>query len=177
MARRRDCGKFNDTPARGVAKPIAKKRSSSSSKRGGSIKKIAKLVLLVGAMLCIGFFAVLLVDVAGSIVGHVKLGDITVVDVLHKMVDRVLDRDVPRTSEPSRAAPAPAKPHAGTSSSAPSSSSASSAASESSAARAPLPAANPEDDARHVEHVVEARPDPEVQQAKERLDELFRRIR
>ncbi len=110
-------------------------------------------------MVCIGFFAVLVVDVAASLVGNVKLGEVTVVDVWHKMVDRVLDRDVPRVDPPSKPAarPAPPAPKA--------------------TARAPVEATAPEDDARHVvEPRVAGAADLQVQRAKERLDALLGRL-
>ena len=133
-----------------MKKPARGKAHKSSS----TLAKGLKLLTLVGAMLCIGFFAVLVVDVSMTLVGKVKLGEVTVVQLWHKMTDRVLDRDVPRADPPvARATPKPrAQPTPTT--------------------RAPLPAVRPEDDARHV---VEPE-DPQVQRAKQRLDDLLGRL-
>jgi hypothetical protein len=101
-------------------------------------------------MLVIGFFVVLVVDVTSSLVGRVKFGETSMQDLWGKVVDRVLDRDVPRVQDAKpknieRSAPPP---------------------------RAPLPAARPEDDARHVERA----PDPQVEDARQRLDDLLQRL-
>lgn len=119
------------------------------------MKRGFKLLMLVGAMLCIGFFAVLVIDVSMTFLGKMKLGEVTVVELWHKMTDRVLDRDVPRAEPPVvKTAPRP-KPAPVT-------------------ARAPMPAVKPEEDARHV--VERADVDPQVQRAKQRLDDLLGRL-
>jgi hypothetical protein len=168
-ARRRDAPswKANETPSRGVDKSAARagassRRSSRSSARGGALSgvaKLGKLTMLVVAMVAIGFFAILVVDVGAHVVGKVRLGEVTVVDLWHKVVDRVLDRDVPHTTPVDAAPSAPA--HVATHAHAPAP-----------ATRAPVQAAKPEEDARHVD--VE-RPDPEVERARQRLDEILGR--
>jgi hypothetical protein len=77
----------------------------------------------------------------------------------------VLDRDVPHPTEP---APAPARPH---------SAARAPIAAAPPAARAPVAAApRPEDDARHVDKTSEHLADPQVQQARQRLDDLLGRL-
>jgi type IV secretory pathway VirB10-like protein len=162
-ARRRPGARGGDEAARPAKK--AGKAGRAAGARGGKgpsgILRLVKLGVLVGAFLVIGFFAVLVVDVGMSLVGKVRLGETTVTELWDKVVDRVLDRDVPKAPDPPKAQPRPAKP-------AP-------PPKPVTAERAPLPAARPEDDARHVEERPAAR-DPEVEQARRRLDEILGRL-
>ncbi len=118
-------------------------------------RRALKLVVLAACCCVVGFFAVLVIDVGAALMGRLDVGGSSVAQLIDKVVDRVLDRDVPRAREVERPRAAPPK-----------------APSSARADRAPLPAARPEDDARHVE----ARPDPQVERAKERLDEILRRL-
>lgn len=119
---------------------------------------MVKLGVLVGACCVLGFFVVLVVDVGARLVGHLDLGGSSMAQLVDKVVDRVLDRDVPRVRDADRPRREPA--HLPAPTTAPR------------LPRAPQPATRPEDDARHVE----ARPDPQVEQAKQRLDEILRRL-
>ena len=127
-----------------------------SGPRAGQRGGVLKLMLLAISCCLVGFFIVLVIDVGASLASRLSLGESSVAELVDKVIDRVLDRDVPR-------ARAPEKPRPG----------ATRGASPSSRTpRAPEPALPPEDDARHVE----ARPDPQVEQAKQRLDEILRRL-
>ena len=119
--------------------------------------RLFKLITLLVFMAVLGFAVVLVVDVGASLLGSVRFGQVTFADLVAKLSDRVFDRDVPqpRPAKKSVAKAAPtttAKPAA-------------------SAARAPMPAPRPEAYARHVEAV-----DPEVQAARQRLDQLLNRL-
>lgn len=161
-ARRRDAPRDGRTPARGVKKPPGKGKKARGAP-ASSWKPAVRLFVLMGVMALIGFFAVLVVDVSASLVGRMSFGETTLAGLWEKVVDRVLDRDVPRLPEkrapappPARRAPAPVRP-------------------SSPEARAPVPVApHPEEDARHVEQ--RARPDPQVEQAQRRLDDLLKRL-
>lgn len=121
-----------------------------------------KLALLVGAFMCIGFFAVLVIDVGAGLVGTVKLGNTTMSALWDKVVARVLDHDVPR-AEPVAAARAPRPPMRP----AP-------RAARAELARAPVTVPSPEEDARHVQS--RGRDDLAVERAKDRLNEIFGRL-
>lgn len=141
----------------------AKGAKAKGRGRPSTIGRMFKLLVLIAAFLCIGFFVVLVVDVGATLVGSVKLGQGTTVAALwDKVIARVLDEDVPRPPppSPSRAASKPPRPRA------------TPAARENVAERAPVQAARPEDDARHVE----PRRDPEVDRAKQRLNEILQGI-
>lgn len=115
-----------------------------------------KLAMLVGAFACIGFFVVLGVDVGADLVGSMRLGDTTISALFNQVVARVLDEDVPRVQSPSRSLARPRTTRA-----------------PRAVERAPSKVASPEGDARHV---VPPRPDPEVERAKARLNELLGRL-
>ena len=134
------------TPPRGV-----------KARPAGTAPRLLKLGMLVASFCLVGFFVVLVFDVGARLVGKLHLGGASIAELVDKVVDRVLDRDVPRAREPEKPrVSAPSRPG--------------SKAPE--GARAPQPAARPEDDARHVQ----TRPDPQVEQAKQRLDDLLRRL-
>jgi hypothetical protein len=135
------------TPPRGVR-----------GRAGGSGSRVFKLGMMVAAFCLVGFFVVLVIDVGARLVGKLDLGGSSIAELVDKVVDRVLDRDVPRARELDK--PRSSTPRRSVAPAAPST------------ARAPRPAVRPEEDARHVE----ARPDPQVEQAKQRLDELLRRL-
>ena len=166
-------------PARGDDEPRSK--SAASSKKGlakgkkgkkgklsaNPIARLFKLIVLLGFMAVMGFALVLIADVGASLVGNVKFGDITFRDLVDKVSDRVLDRDVP---EPKKK-PAPKVTPAPTTKKPSSSSTTPSKPETPEPPRAPLQAPSPEDYARHVE----PRVDPEVEQARARLDALLNR--
>lgn len=176
-ARRRPVGRSRDD-GRGAAR-ASSPRGGRPVRGGGpsSVARAFKLGLLVLAFCAIGFFAVLVIDVGISMVSQVRLGETTVVEVWQKVVDRFLDRDVPRT-EPPKASGKERRRVAGASTSSSASSSASSPSSGTGPQRAPLPATRPEDDARHVDGTP-PRSDPEreqIEQARRRLDALLGRL-
>jgi hypothetical protein len=146
--------------------PKGKSKSAKAGKAGkagraSGIARLFKLAVLVVAFLCIGFFVVLVVDVGASLVGSVKLGqDTTVAGLWEKVIARVLDEDVPRPPVEKPRPVAPAKPRV--------------RATAPAVDRAPVQAARPEDDAKHVD--VDSRTDPEVERAKQRLDEILGRL-
>ena len=166
------------------AEPAPKARSGKSSGKSGGLKGKAKkagagssnpiargfkLIVLLALMAVVGFALVLVVDVGASIVGRAPFfkdarGDITFADLFDKVGTRVLDRDVP---EPKK------KP-------APSTKTQPTTQKKTSTVEAPPPktsstpqvAPSPEDYAKHVE----PREDPEVEQAKARLDALLKNL-
>jgi hypothetical protein len=125
-----------------------------------------KLALLVLAFCAIGFFGVLVIDVGASMIGKIRFGEVEMAALWEKVVDRFLDRDVPRAESPPRTAP-PAAPPRPTARPAPR---------PDATARAPLPAARPEDDARHAAERPERQRDREVEEARKRLDALLDRL-
>jgi hypothetical protein len=164
-ARRRDTSRDGRQPTRAAAAP--KKRGGARASDGSALKRSLRLVGLMALMGLIGFFAVLVIDVSASLVGKVSLGDTTMSGLWDKVVDRVLDRDVPRLPDAPRARserpvvkrPAPRVQ-----------------APTAEPVRAPVPAAPlPEEDARHVQQSA-PRADPQVEQARKRLDDLLKRL-
>lgn len=124
----------------------------------GGARRALKLALLAASFCLVGFFVVLVIDVGASLAARLNLGGSSVAELVDKVIDRVLDRDVPRAREADKPRAGPARAKA--------------SSSPPRTPRAPEPAQRPEDDARHVE----ARPDPQVEQAKQRLDEILRRL-
>lgn len=122
--------------------------------------------MLLALMAVLGFALVLIADVGQNLVGGVRFGDITFKDLVDKVKDRVLDRDVPEPKKKAAAKTTPKaeRPRAGgrttptTDTATPTQ-------------RAPLQAPSPDDYVRHVE----PRVDPEVEQARARLDALLNR--
>lgn len=159
-------------PGRGVEKPPAKSGGKSAgkglkgkAKKAGSTNPIArgfKLVVLLGLMAVVGFALVLVVDVGASIVGRARFGEITFADLFDKVSDRVLDRDVP---EPKKKDPAKAAAQKTTTTTKPE-------AAPPKTSSTPQKAPSPEDYAKHVE----PQQDPEVEQAKQRLDALLKNL-
>ena len=138
-----------DKPApSGAGKGRGKKGKASAP---SAAARLVKLVLLLAFMAVLGFAVVLVVDVGVTLVGSVRFGQTTFADLFDKVSDRVLDRDVPQA----RPAKKVTKPKTTTTTT-----------------RAPLAAPPPEDYARHVGDAV----DPEVQAAKQRLDQLLNRL-
>jgi hypothetical protein len=117
-----------------------------------------KLAVLAAAFACIGFFAVLVIDVGAGLMGGLRLGDTTMAALVQKVVTRLLDEDVPR-AQPTSPARSAARPKA--------------ERAPRVVERAPIKVASPEGDARHV---ADARPDPEVERAKGRLNEILDRL-
>lgn len=134
--------------------------------RGSGILRALKLLVLVLCFGCIGFFAVLVLDVGSSLLGKVRLGETTVDEVWAKVVDRFLDNDVPRAPDaPPKATPSRRLPRPP-----------SSGPRTITAERAPIEAARPEADARHVTERPDRIRDPEVEAARKRLDDLLGRL-
>lgn len=166
---------------RGRADAVPTRRARGSAGRGGvsRVARAFKMLVLIVAFLAIGFFGVLVIDVGASVVGQVRLGEVTVAGLWEKVKDRFLDNDVPRTPEPPSAAQrssAPRRPRAAPDAPTPASPASEARASggRASEARAPVPASRPEDDARHVDHG--PRVDPQVERARRRLDALLERL-
>jgi hypothetical protein len=122
-----------------------------------------KLLLLIAMMASLGFAVVFVADVSFKVLGGMKFGQITFAELVDKVEDRVFDHDVPEAKKKATAPLQPARPR--TPSSSPSSSSP-----PEPAVRAPMSAPRPEEYAK----AIEARPDPEVAQARARLDQLLK---
>jgi hypothetical protein len=150
------------TPSRGVASPKSAGKRARKGDSAGLFARGVKLAVLMALMGVIGFFAVLVVDVTGSFVGRVHFGDTTFAALWEKVVDRVLDRDVPRLPDPPAPKLKPLKPPAPKPR----------AFAGGDEGRAPLPAARPDEDARHVA----PRADVQVEHAQKRLDDLLQRL-
>ena len=120
------------------------------------------MLMLVLLMAGLGFGTVLILDVGLTLVGSLKLGNLTFNELGHKVADRVFDHDVPEVKKKTGASSARSKPQ-------PQSRAATEAPTATPAARAPLPAPAPDDYAKEVA----LRPDPEVADAKARLNRLL----
>lgn len=123
----------------------------------------------MATMAALGFVVVLVLDLSMKVVGTMKFGQVTFAELLDKVESRVFDHDVP---EPSKKATA--KRVQPSSAAAPGSSPGSSPSSLSSASSPRAPIAAPAPDVWKRDAVT--RPDPEVEQARARLDELLKRI-
>jgi hypothetical protein len=159
--RRKGRGPAADRPER--AAPRGKARGGPKGRGAAppsAFAKAMKLALLIAFMAALGFAVVLVVDVSMKVLGGVKVGDLTFSQLVDKVQARVFDHDVP---EPAKKAPpkakAPATPRASSTPPAP-------------VARAPIAAPSPETWAKEAE----TRPDPEVEQARARLDQLLKGI-
>ena len=158
-------------PRKGAAEPkstpkaprVSGGKPKARGKSGGQGSVFLRRALLVFAMVAIGFFAVMVFDVAAKLVGTVRLGETTVTDLWHKVVDRALDRDVPRGDVAKPASPRVAHAATPTPIARPV---------RAEPARAPLPAARPEEDARHAG----SGPDVQEQRARQHLDDLLHRL-
>jgi len=168
-ARRGDAWRGKERPT--TSTKIAAKGRGGRGARGGGGPSTAvrgfKLAVLAGAFLLIGFFVVLVVEGAASVISSVKIGGgstlgATVSELVDKITTRVLDRDVPRTADGEPAVRRPSTPPRRA------------ARPEPATQRAPVEASpRPEDDARHVSAPP---PDPQTERARERLDDLLRRL-
>jgi hypothetical protein len=141
------------------AKGKAKERSTSSP---SLLVRFFRLVSLLACMAVLGFAIVLVADVGLTLVGGMRFGQITFAQLFDKVQDRVLDRDVPKPVPKAapRKAPAPVTSPATTPGATP--------ATE----RAPEAAPRPDEYAKHLEQ----RPDPEVEAARDRLNDLLKRL-
>jgi hypothetical protein len=140
------------------AKGNAKQRSTSSP---SLVVRFFRLVSLLACMAVLGFALVLVADVGLTLVGGMRFGQITFAQLFDKVQDRVLDRDVPKPvpkAAPRKAAPPVTSP--ATPSAAPTTE------------RAPEAAPRPDEYAKHLEQ----RPDPEVEAARDRLNDLLKRL-
>lgn len=170
-------GRRPDRGGRGVDKPAKKagggglkgKSKKASASSANPIARGFKLIVLLGVMAAVGFALVLVVDVGASLAGRVPFfkdgrGDVTFADLFDKVSDRVFDRDVP---EPKKTTPKTVKtaPTKTTSSTKPE-------LKAPETTRAPEKAPSPEDYAKHTA----PQKDPEVEQAKQRLDALLKNL-
>ncbi len=160
-AQRRHARRDGENTSARAAKSAPGKNGKKA--RPQTTRRAGRFVLLMLLMALIGFFTVMVIDVAVSIVGKVSLGETTVDSLWDKVVDRVLDRDVPRVApqSPRRAAPSRAKQTVAPVDTLPTH-------------RAPLPAQRPELDARHVQAPPHS--DAQVDDAQRRLDALLKRL-
>ncbi len=101
------------------------------------------MLMLVLLMAGLGFGTVLILDVGLTLVGSLKLGNLTFNELGHKVADRVFDHDVPEVKKKTGASSARSKPQ-------PQSRAATEAPTATPAARAPLPAPAPDDYAKEV---------------------------
>lgn len=138
------------------------KKGKGRSAPASPLARAFKLVLLIAMMASLGFAVVLVADVGFKLVGGMKFGQITFAELIDKVQDRVFDHDVPEAKKKPTPAPKPTKPRSSPPSSAPSST----------ADRAPLPAPRADEYVK----AIEPRPDPEVEQARARLDQLLKGI-
>ena len=149
----------------------------AGSKGGGFIKLMKLLVLMSGAALT-GFVVVFALDTGAGAVGKVRFGDTTVASLVDKVVDRVLDRDVPRKDVDDERPKARAKPLPTPVAKAPvRDRQKDKEKEERTTARAELPAPRPDDYAKRSKpHDAMASSDPQVERAKRRLDDLIDRL-
>jgi hypothetical protein len=140
---------------RGAGKARGKGGKSSSP---SLLLRMFKFGVLLVVMAVLGFSVVLVADVGLTVVGGMKFGQITFAQLVDKIEDRFFDRDVPlpkpkadkKASEAKASSPAPVK----------------------AAERAPVAAPRPDEYVRHLE----PRPDPEVDAARDRLNDLLKRL-
>jgi hypothetical protein len=123
-----------------------------------------KFGVLLVVMAVLGFSIVLVADVGLKVVGGMKFGQITFAELVDKIEDRFFDRDVPV------ARPKVAKKPAGRGGTPPPPTPTSPPATP--AERAPVEAPRADEYARHVE----PRADPEVEAARDRLNDLLRKL-
>jgi len=136
------------------------KKGKGRSAPASPLARAFKLMVLIAMMASLGFAVVLVGDVGLKVLGGMKFGQITFAELVDKVQDRVFDHDVPEAKKKPAPAPKPVRPRA------------SSPSSSEPAERAPLPAPRPEEYVK----AIEARPDPEVEQARARLDQLLKGI-
>jgi hypothetical protein len=122
----------------------------------------------MATMAALGFIVVLALDLSMKVVGSVKLGQVTFAELLDKVESRVFDHDVPEPAKRSTAKKAssavpPRREETSPTAASPASSS---------APRAPIAAPAPDVWKRDAV----TPPDPEVEQARARLNDLLKRI-
>jgi len=163
-------GAWNERKDGGGGAPpgAARRDKGGKASRAGTPKpslllRLFKFGVLLVVMAVVGFSVVLVADVGLKVVGGMKFGQITFAELVDKVEDRFFDRDVPLPRPKSAKAAKPARDPAQTS--APSSPAPD-------PVRAPLPAPRAEEYPRHVE----PRPDPEIEAARDRLNELLRKL-
>ncbi len=148
-------------PASGKAGKGKKGRGKSAP--ASPLARAFKLLMLIAMMASLGFAVVLVADVGFKVLGGMKFGQITFAELVDKVQDRVFDHDVPEAKKKPTPAPKPTKPR-------PSSSSPTTRVEATD--RAPLPAPRADEYVK----AIETRPDPEVEQARARLDQLLKGI-
>jgi hypothetical protein len=166
--RRKGRGPAVDRDERAPARASGKKGRGKGHAAPSAAARTFRLLVLMATMAALGFVVVLVLDLSMKVVGTMKFGQVTFAELLDKVESRVFDHDVP---EPSKKATAK---RVQPSSAASPGSSPSSPSSPSSASSPRAPIAAPAPDVWKRDAVT--RPDPEVEQARARLDELLKRI-
>jgi hypothetical protein len=183
-----------------TATTAARGRGSKKSASKGGFTKLFKLLLLMGGAAAFGFVVVFALDVGSSAVGKLRFGETTVSQLFGKVLDRVLDRDVPtkngdevrgtkkksepppvvrdlqrddslKSAERRAATPEPREPT-------PRDQVVRALPRKDDKPRADLPAGIPDDYVKHGKRrdEVAASTDPQVERAKKRLDDLLGRL-
>jgi hypothetical protein len=163
---RKDSGPPSRGAGRGAGRSAGrasggKGRGKASSSSPSLVLRFFKFCVLLVVMAVLGFSVVLVADVGLTVVGGMKFGQITFAELVDKIENRFFDRDVPLpkpkadkkvvATKPSAAPSTPAAP---------------------AAERAPVEAPRPDEYARHLE----PRPDPEVEAARDRLNDLLKKL-
>jgi hypothetical protein len=170
--RRKGRGPAVDRDERAPARASGKKGRGKGHAAPSAAARTFRLLVLMATMAALGFVVVLVLDLSMKVVGTMKFGQVTFAELLDKVESRVFDHDVP---EPSKKATAKrVQPSSAPSSAASPGSSPSMTSSSSSASSPRAPIAAPAPDVWKRDAVT--RPDPEVEQARARLDELLKRI-
>lgn len=142
-----------------------KKGRGKSAHTPSAFARALRLVFLMATMAALGFVVVLVLDLSMKVIGSVKLGQVTFAELIDKVESRVFDHDVPEpakkgTSKKTTATVPPPREQTPPSSA------------SSSSPRAPIAAPAPDVWKRDAV----TKPDPEVEQARARLDELLKRL-
>jgi hypothetical protein len=144
---------------RGAGKARGKGGKGGRSSSPSLLLRMFKFGVLLVVMAVLGFSVVLVADVGLTVVGGMKFGQITFAELVDKIEDRLFDRDVPLPKPKADKKASEAK-------------ASSSPAPVKAAERAPIAAPRPDEYARHLE----PRPDPEVEAARDRLNDLLKKL-
>jgi hypothetical protein len=155
--------KDGGTPPRAAGRGKGGRSARAGGARPSLLLRLFKFGVLLVVMAVVGFSVVLVADVSLKVVGGMKFGQITFAELVDKIEDRFFDRDVPLPRPRTAKAAKPTK--------APSTTNASSSPTPA-PERAPREAPRAEEYARHVE----PRPDAELEAARDRLNELLRKL-
>jgi hypothetical protein len=155
-----------------VVAPAKKSPARGKANRTPSrFRKVSRAVMMLVLMVAIGFFGMLVIDLGGDAIARMRVGGVTVAELWDKLSDRLLDRDVPVVN----AKPAPRPSNVPRPRAAPVASTPPTPANHpisNSSTRAPLPAPSVREYGEHVE----AKPDPQTELARRRLDALMGRL-